>query len=135
VPLGYHLYRRISAVARTQKSWYRFWLLSLGLTISYEIALFGAVFVLGVVVVVLCSFVLPNEVWEFITRYQLFDRVYAAGVLVVILGFYALATRRYWQLSWPKTIAMTVAMVLLVSPVYLVLNKAVDASGIVSLML
>ena len=135
VPFGYHLYRRISTVARTQRNWYRFWLLSLGLTISYELALFAAVFVLGVVVVVLCTFVLPGEVWDFITRYQLFDRVYASSVLVVILAFYAVATRRYWQLNWPWTIAMTVVMVVLMAPIYVLLNKAVDASGIVGLML
>lgn len=135
VPLGYHLYRRVSSVVRTQKSWYRFWLLSLGLTISYELALFVAVAVLGAIVTVLCAFVLPNEVWEFIARYQLFDRVYALCTVILIVTLYALATRRYWQLDWPRTLAMTAGMIVLTSPVYYVLKKAVDGSGIVGLML
>lgn len=133
LPLGYYVLGKAANVARSQRNYYRYSLIGSGFIFSIELAALVAVIVIGFVLAFVCTFFLPPIVWDTLQTYGFFDRLYGALIIVSIIGYYIAATRAFWQMSWVRAVAMTTVMLGLTAPIYVLLGRAIDASGIVKL--
>lgn len=133
LPLGYLIYKQVSSVPRSQRSYYKFSLIGSGLIFTYELVALVITVVFGLIAAFLSVFILPQPVWDALQANLVFDRLYAVFFIVITLVFYAASTRRFWGLSWPMTIGMMIAVLILSTPIYMMLGAIIDATGLVKI--